>query len=272
MAEKQLGDVIARMSPSRLDVAQRCLAQFRFRYVDPDGRNMPFAWRMAFGSAMDDAANGVYSYKLEKHRTPSAEDAAERFAAAWDYNSTLVEEWEGSTRGNVLDVGTKGAKLWRNEIAQHVQPLKDPQLHVQREITDPMTQEKWTLHGYLDLLGEVDGLRMVTDLKTSGKRYSDSAFASNSQPAAYTLLTDVPVFSYHVVTTAKTPVTQVMTAKVGDSQRHAYVLRAGMLRRQIRHAYMTGDWLPNRQHMMCSKRYCDQWQRCVAEFGGEVKA
>ena len=44
-----------------------------------------------------------------------------------------------------------------------------------------------------------------------------------------------------------------------------------MIRRQIRNAYMTGDWLPNRQHMLCSKTYCEQWHRCQGEFGGEVK-
>ena len=272
MSERPIGDVIARMSPSRLDVAQKCLAQFRFRYVEPDDRNMPKAWRMMFGSAMDDAANGVYGVKLQTHETPSAKDAAERFAAAWDYNSTVVDDWEGSTKGDVLDIGTKGAALWRDEIAQHVQPLKEPQLHVEREIVDPRTQERWTLHGFLDLYGEVGGQEQTIDLKTSGKRYSASAFAGSSQPAAYTTLTGQQTFSYHVVTSTKHPATQVLTAKVSESHQTAYLVRAGMLRRQIRNAYMTGDWLPNRQHMTCSKRYCDQWQRCVAEYGGEVKA
>lgn len=271
MADRAIGDVIGRMSPSRLDVAQRCLAQFRFRYVDPDPKRVPHAWRMAFGSAMDDAANGVYNVKLRDATTPSAADAADRFAEAWDYNSTLVDEWEGSSRGQVLDVGTQGARLWRDNIAQYVQPTHAPQHHAEREIVDPRNQDKWTLHGYIDLMCNVKGIDVVSDLKTSGKRYNANAFV-NSQPAAYTLLTGVPVFSYHIITSTKQPQTQVLQAHIADDVRDMYVLRSGMLRRQIRNAHMSGDWLPNRQHMMCSKRYCDQWARCEAEFGGEVKA
>lgn len=272
MTERPIGEVIAKMSPSRLDVAQRCLALFRFRYVEPDGRNMPHAWRMAFGSAMDDAANVVYRRKLESHETVSSSEVADLFANAWDYNATLVEDFESSSRGELLDVGVRGAALWRDNIAQHVQPTKPPQLHVARDITDPRTREKWTLHGYLDLLCEINSTQVVSDLKTSAKRYNDSALTTNSQPAAYTLLTDVPTFQYHVLTNTKKPQTQVLSAHVSDDVRNSYIVRAGMLRRQVRHAYMTGDWIPNRQHVLCSRRYCDQWERCTREFGGEVKA
>ena len=158
-----------------------------------------------------------------------------------------------------LKVPREGPDLWAGELA--------------KEFGDMMAEDSSTAtERFLDLYGEVGGQEQTIDLKTSGKRYSASAFAGSSQPAAYTTLTGQQTFSYHVVTSTKHPATQVLTAKVSESHQTAYLVRAGMLRRQIRNAYMTGDWLPNRQHMTCSKRYCDQWQRCVAEYGGEVKA
>lgn len=260
------------MSPSRLDVAQRCLALFRYRYVDPQPNDTPSGWKRAFGAAMDSAANEVYEHKYANHRTVPASDAADRFAAAWEVEAETVGDWEGAKRGAVLDTGVEGAKLWRDNIAQWVQPTQLPQLHVEREVVDAANYDVWTLHGYIDVIGEVQGTTFVTDLKTSARRYSESSMFINTQPAAYTWLTQTPAFSYHVVTNTKQPQTQVLQGTVDASTQDLFLRRAGMLRRQVRAAYMSGDWLPNRQHVLCSRKYCEQWQRCAKDFGGEVKA
>ena len=272
MTEKQIGDVISRMSPSRLDCAAKCLAQFYYRYVSPVATDGARAWRLSFGNAMDDAANAVYREKLSRNNehTPSAKDAADRFAASWDIASLAIDDWEGTDQGTTLDIGVRGAKLWRDNIAQFVEPAMDPQLHIQCEIQDD-NRDRWTLHGFVDLLAHVDGHPVIIDLKTSSKRYSESSFASASQPAAYSIILDSPRFSYHVVTTAKNPVTQVLSATISETTQDNYLLRAGMLRRQIKQAYMTGDWLPNRMHMTCKRRYCEQWERCQSDYGGEVQ-
>jgi len=283
MVEKQLGDVINKMSPSRIDAAQRCLALFKYRYVDVQRHAEPRAWKTAFGTAMDDAANGVYQQKLDTHVTPSANDVAERFDWAWDLQKPLIEQWEDAKPGDILDRGTQGAKMWRENIALYMQPTQKPQFHVEREIVDPKDNSTWTLHGFIDLVGQVDGLAasfndmapgttINVDLKTSGKRYSESKLQTASQPAAYTILTGEPKFAYHVITTTKKPVTQWLQADISPSIQHLYVVRAGMTRRMIRNAYMTGDWMPNRDHVLCSRKYCGEWARCQAEFGGEVKA
>ena len=33
----------------------------------------------------------------------------------------------------------------------------------------------------------------------------------------------------------------------------------------------SGLYVPNRSSMLCSRRYCSFWQRCVVEYGGEVE-
>lgn len=270
MAERTLADLNGRMSPWRIDCANRCMAQFAFRYLERSRDNSQSV-AAAFGSALDMAANGVYSAKLKTHETPSANDAADRFASAWDYVSIVVDDWGDEDRGKLLDRGVAGAKLWRENVAQWVQPLSEPQVPRSKMLRDPQTGEHWELMGYVDLHAMVRDRETIVDLKAPGKRYSDSKVLTETQPVAYTLLTDVPRFEYHVVTNTPRPVTQVLGATIGDTHRDFFLLRASMIRRLIRAAYMSGDWLPNRQHTLCTRRYCDQWQKCEAKFGGEVR-
>ena len=219
MVEKELGEVISRMSPSRIDVAQRCLALFKYRYVVPDDLKHPSGWKRAFGAAMDTAANGVYTSKFESHVTPDAEDAAAQFAAAWDAESETVEDWSGTSKSDKLDSGVQGVKQWRENIALYCQPKQLPQLHVQKDVIDEKDNTTWTLHGYVDLVCDMPGHQdVVTDLKTSGRKYSGSAIQVNTQPAAYTYITGTSTFSYHVVTSTKVPKVQVLTAGV-DARR-----------------------------------------------------
>lgn len=271
MTERPLGPLIERMSPWRIDCANRCMAQFFFRYVQRRKRDERQSVAAAYGTAFDEAGNHVYRGKLETGETTSADDAADMFAAQWDFISMVVDDWGSDKKGVLLDRGVAGAKLWRNNIAQFVKPLSKPQQKLEKVVADPRTGDEWLLMGYLDLHAEVRGVEVVSDMKAPGKRYSEGRLLQESQPTAYTILADVPRFEYHVVTNTPRPVTQVIGANISKDAQEAFLLRAGMLRRRIEHSYMSGDWLPNRQHQLCTRRYCDHWEACQNEFGGEVR-
>lgn len=264
-----LESLIGRMSPSRLETATKCLAQFAFRYVE----RLPERFRaaMQFGNAVDDTGNGTYRAKQQRGVTPSAKDVQERFAAAWDYESAAVDDWGEETRGSLLDTGVKAVAAWRDRIAVHVQPEGVQQM-LEAQVVDPVSGDPFVLTGYLDVRGVAKDRRLVADLKTSGKRYSPDVFSRKFQPVVYTLCTGIPTFEYHVLTTTKTPQTQVLRATLPDSDRDAFLRRAGMIRRQIAHAWQTGDWIPNRTHQMCSRRYCEFWATCEKRHGGRVPA
>lgn len=264
-----LESLIGRMSPSRLETAAKCLAQFAFRYVE----RLPERFRaaMQFGNAVDDTGNGTYEAKRKSGATPSKSDVQERFAAAWDWAAAAVDDWEDETAGQLLDVGVKAVAAWRDRIAVHVVP-EAVQEKLEAVVADPATGDRFVLTGYLDVRGNVPSKqrRVVADLKTSGRVYRPDVFARRFQPVTYTLLTGIPTFEYHVLTTTKEPQTQVLRATLPDSDRDAFLRRAGMIRRQVGHAYATGDWLPNRSHMMCSRRYCEFWATCEKRHGGRV--
>jgi hypothetical protein len=265
-----LASLIGTVSPNRLETAQRCLAQFGFRYVEK--LKQRWSSQLSFGRAADDASNSSYKDKLRTGDTPSADDVKDRFAAAWDFEAENVDVWEeGETRGTLLDSGTAAMAVWRDFVAEKITPT-----HVQErltvEVADPTTGETFGLLGIVDVRGSVTGRKVTADLKTSGKSWNPSAFVRNAQPAAYTILTGTPLFEYDVLVLTKQPRAQILRREITDGERTAFLRRAGMIRRQIANAYRTGDWLPNRTGFLCTRRHCDHWRECEKRFGGTVPA
>lgn len=269
-----LARLIDVVSPWKLETANDCLAKFYFRYVERD-RSDRYRAAMQLGNAFDATGNDTYRAKMKNGRTPSARDVQERFAAHWQFEADAVDDWQGETRGGLLDIGVQGAALWRDRVAAWVAPLSAQQ-DVTTEVQDVVSGDRFALRGIVDMRGEVmqhgAKLKVITDLKASGRRFQESAFHRKFQPVAYTLLTGTPTFQYHVVVTTKTPQTQIMQCAISDDDRAAFLRRAAMLRRQVATAHRTGDWLPNRASNLCSRRYCPHWGRCEKTFGGTVPA
>lgn len=263
-----LARLIDTVSPSRLETAERCLAQFFYRYV----QRSPFRYRseLSFGRAVDDCGNGTYAEKIKSGETPTKSDVQERFAAAWDFEAVTVDVWnEGADKDSLMDLGTKAVALWHDRIAVHVKPIAT-QEKLTTWVTDPITGQGFNLLTVLDVRAEVNGVPQVVDLKTSGKAYRPDSMTRKAQPPAYSIAANLPTFSYHVLVTTKSPQTQVLTSPITDSDRRGFLIRAGMIRRQIAHAFRTGDWLPNRTGFMCTRRHCEHWESCERDFGGRV--
>lgn len=262
-----LEQLIGVVSPSRLDTAQRCMAQFFFRYV----QRLPERWRssLSYGRAVDACGSEVYAHKLEHATTPSVRDVQERFAAAWDYEADGVDVWEdGASKGKLLDVGVRAVGSWRDAVAVSFVPHA---VQERLERTIAVGDDSFTLQGVLDVRGSnADGVAVVADIKTAGKAYAQSELLRRSQPHAYTLLTGLERFEFHVLLTTKDAATQVIGGDVPRADADAWARRASMTRRSIAHAYQTGDWLPNRQHFLCTQRHCEFWTACERTFGGRV--
>ncbi len=262
-----LAELTGRMSPSRLETASACLAKFAFSYVE----RLP--WRFSssaqFGNAVDAVAAWAYGDKIKSGEAPVRADVRDRFAAEWDYQADAVDDWRDWRRGELLDIGVAGVGRWRDRIVDFVEPLAVQQ-KLEVEITDPIDGDRYVLNGIVDLRARVAGREVIVDGKTSEKRYPASRVARSYQPPTYSVLGACSTFEYHVQTVAKEPQVQVLRANITDSDRRSLLLRAGMIRRQIAHAFRTGDWLPNRTHFLCSRRYCDHWAACEKRFGGRV--
>jgi len=264
----KLDKLIGLVSPSRLETAQVCMAKFCFRYIEREPE--PWNAAMQFGTAFDETVGHCFTAK-KATRLPTIKRAQEMFASEWDYAAGAIEVWQGEQRGALLDIGVKCVAAWQPRIGRHIKPLA-VQEHLTEQVKDPISGDTFALQGFLDIRGTRRTVDIVADTKTSKKAYSQSVFQKRMQPVSYTLLTGLNTFEYHVVTRTKKPAVQVLRATITDDDRRGFLIRAGILRRNIAHAYRTGDWLPNRDSNLCSKRYCAFWSKCEARFGGSVPA
>lgn len=272
-----IADLVDYVSPSRLGVWLRCQQQWAFIYIERL-RRAPNA-AIAYGNAFDSTADQVYLAKLGFGDTPSADDAASIFAAAWDIDSEKVEDWQGADRGELLDEGVALAAHWRERVAVHVKPNR-LQVPVALDLVVPTQHHEanarlgvsngFRMRGYADMVAEIEGRDVVVDHKASAKSWSAVDVIRSTQATFYGSALNVPWFQLHVARRTRKPTVQILGRRVRERDLQYLVHETAIARRQIARACQTGDFIPNRQQPMCSKRWCAFWRECVAKHGGVV--
>lgn len=280
---KTLPQILDTFTPSKLELVERCPEAFFQRYVL--GRRRPPGAAQAFGNAFDACANNVYAAKLRTRETDSANEVRDLFADWWAIESRKVEEWGPEEHpGKMLDTGAAGVVTWRDRIAVYVQPLREPQVPIEFEVTSARQDldeacgiaPKWRVFGKVDLLASVDspGLKVAAtciDQKASRRTYGEAEVLRSAQPAMYCRGLNVPLFQFHNMRTdLVTPKVQVVRTVVSEGAVEHVLHRMEIARRTIARAYASGDWTPNRNHQLCSRRWCGFAAECESRHGGRV--
>lgn len=277
---KTLSDLVDFLSPSRLAGWSRCQQQWFYIWAE-GSRRRPTA-SMNFGNAADRASNDVYMNKIAMGETETAERTRELWREHWQTEADQVEDWQGEDRGAMTDEGVAMIGEWRERVALHVKPLAvqkliEVEVDSRQSDRDHEANERagvaqlFRVRGYVDVHAIVDGVETFCDLKVGRKYWGAADFMRQLQPAAYSLA-GVDRFQFHTLRRVRDrrKVVRVIARTVTATDRKHFVATAGIARRQIAHACSTGDFLPNRNQTLCSKRWCGFWRRCVQQHGGSV--
>lgn len=251
------------ISPSQAGMFARCQAQWKYRYVD--GIKSPPSAALAFGKAFDETANSVYSEKMVTGDTAESGEVADRFAAQWDAASATIEDWEDEDRGALLDKGVALAGLWRNDIAVNVKP-------VGVQVPANVEADGVKVFGIIDTVAEEGGTKVVHELKTKAKSISDGDMARSLQVPIYAHAAGTDRVQWDVCVKTKIPKTQTVPVTVTPEDVRGALNQLVLSKRLIDASVRSGDFLPNRQQMMCSRRWCAYWSRCEKDHGGTVPA
>lgn len=261
-------------SPTKLDMWQRCQRAFYYRYIL--GLKSPPSAAMAFGRAMDDTTSGVYAEKMVTGET--VDDVDDRWAHEWDRASSDVADWQGDDRGSLTDQGVKIVRLWRDRVAVPSIPTS-VQDHRAVEVSGleskpilPSEDRKADLvfHGVADVMLDIGGAKAIGELKTRARKMSEDEMVRSPQAAGYSITHQTNLMQWHVATRTKNPDVQVLDQITDPGQSGALLYRVGIAHRQVRFATRSGDFLPNRANMLCSKRWCAYASQCERECGGTV--
>lgn len=245
------------LSPSQLDTYTRCGHQWYLRYIE--GRKVPPGIAALKGRATHKGAEGNWKQKIESRQDLPAKQIKEIASDAFEQEKkggfilTPEEESAGlqKTLGHAKDRTVALAGLFAEKVA----PIYQPKM-VEQNFTIEIPKAPFDISGRVDM---VDDQNRVPDLKTSGKRKSQSEADNSVQLTVYAagvqMMTGLPVpeVRLDVLVDTKEPQHQQIISTRGKRDFEALVNRINMVTRGIEAGVFTpavpGSW-------WCSPRFC----------------
>jgi len=158
------------------------------------------------------------------------------------------------------------ARMYLDEVAPEITPaVINGQPAIEMAVSGEISGVK--VRGILDL---VDAHGCIRDVKTAARKPSRVEPGYALQIATYAEIAPHVTGEAALVTlvATKTPQLVTMAYRVSDADR-AY---ARALYPRVQDAMRTGCVTPNRGSNLCSRKHCNFWAACEAEYGGKVKA
>jgi len=176
----------------------RCPRSYRYRYLD-GWREKETRAAMAFGRCFE---NALGAYFREE-----------------DCSAVLFKEWE-AYRDSPFEF--KKGETWDRLVHQGVHLLQrfaqDGRVRIQN-----LT---WRfLRGYLDAIGEIDGVRCLIDWKTTKSRYPEGPeglLSLDPQLICYSWITGIPEVALVVFVRKHAPEIQYLRARISEEQRQEF--------------------------------------------------
>ena len=214
---------------------------------------------LGLGSAVHDALAENFRQKIETRRDLPAEGAVALFRAAWAGQLDQITLEKDDDPADLKEAGEVMTRVYMDRAAPKIEPAA-VELRVAGEIGGVPVQ------GYVDVL-DVNG--DIIDMKTAKRATAEAPAGYRNQIATYAML--APGASgkarLDTLTKGKTVDLKHTTLAITDSDRHHTTRLYQIAREQM----ASGVYVPNRGATLCSRKYCSFWERCTAEYGGEVK-
>jgi RecB family exonuclease len=255
----QVADVL---SPSQVRTFMDCSARWWYKYglglPDPKGSSL------VRGIVVHRMAE-IYLRTKFAGAAPEVDELAEIFDDVWSETSAEGSFQPGEDLDKLKAQTATLARMYLDEVAPEIEPAVirgEPaiELRVAGEIGGVKVR------GILDLL---DSHGCIRDLKTAARKPSCVAPDYALQIATYAEIAPQVTGEAQLVTlvATKTPQLVTMAYHVSDADR-AY---ARSIYPRAQDAMRTGCVTPNRGSNLCSRKHCNFWEACEAEYGGKVK-
>ena len=227
-------------SVSQLKTWMLCPRRFELRYV----RGVPPAFlpvALAFGTAFHAAAGRFYSGVQSLGAPPTFEVLAQTFRDSWqtqlDGNVPLQAD-EDEDLGAIVDLGVRMLKVFEAHVASRPVQVEAIEHAFAVALHDPDTGEVLDekLVGFFDLVLREGERRVIVELKTAAKKYSQDQLDYDLQPSAYKFAamglgwTDASV-RFSIITKTKVPAVQEVDLLRGPLAENDFLRTAlGVLR------------------------------------------
>lgn len=259
------------ISHSQASQILRCPAQYRFRYID--GIKIPPPAAIHFGIAVDEGLSVNYGQKIQTEKDLSAADVTDAFLDKFDHPETDVD-WQGEDPADLRETGVGLVALHMASYAPTIFPKA-----VQDRLTikfEGLEKPVMMVPDIITREGSVHDIKTCKkspsknpdgSYKLSPEHFHQGALYAAGHEAKYGFPATGVQMSYHVKT--KTP--KIVTAKVvtTPAQEQFTIEQLARAAKMIDLCTENDLWIPNRSHMMCSKKQCGFWDLCIAKYGAD---
>ena len=255
----QIADVL---SPSQVRTFMDCSARWWYKYglglPDPKGSSL------VRGIVVHRMAE-IYLRTKFFGAAPEVDELAEIFEDVWNETSAEGSFQPGEDLDKLKAQTAQLARMYLDEVAPEIEPaVINGQPAIEMAVSGQIGGVK--VRGILDL---VDVRGCIRDVKTAARKPSCVSPDYALQIATYAEIAPEVTGEAQLVTlvATKTPQLVTMAYRVSDEDR-AY---ARAIYPRAQDAMRTGCVTPNRGSNLCSRKHCNFWQACEAEYGGKVK-
>lgn len=181
------------LSISGFGTMRRCAKQFEYAYVD--GLRNPPGVAMTKGKAVHKGAEVVHRYTIDHGELMQLEEALQKVSDKFDDDKVEIEDWEDLKEGTVKDAALANFRVYYKQAVPLIRPVAAEKTFAQKFGTVPM-------RGVIDLIDKVPGdysleddpeqppplVEVVSDLKVTGKSWSEQRIQNDPQLTAYSIV------------------------------------------------------------------------------------
>ena len=246
------------LSPSSLNQFLDCQTRWFYRRVLglPDKRGAA----LALGAAVHKAVETNFRQKIETKEDLPAEGVTAVFMDAFTRElDSGVELEKTDCVADLREAGEIMTRVYMEQCAPRIQPAAI-EVHVSGKIGDVPVQ------GFIDLL-DTDG--QIVDLKTAKAKPSQVSPGYLLQVSTYAMIEPRSNGRARLDTLTKTKTVGLhsQSLEIGQADRRHAERLYSIAREQMQ----TGLFIPNRGSHLCSRKYCAYWEKCQADYGGQVR-
>jgi PD-(D/E)XK nuclease superfamily len=222
----------------------RCPRRYRYRYLE-GWREKETRAAMAFGRCFENALGGYFS----------GDDCGAVLFREWEaYREAPFEYKKGETWDRLVHQGVHLLQRFAQDNRVSVQnPRKNLQIKFSRTLT-----KSSEFVAYLDAIGDIDGVRCLSDWKTTTSRYPEGpqgVLSLDPQLICYSWITGIPEVALVVFVRKHAPQIQYLRATITEEQRQEFGRLVETTNEQIEAAHFnphSGIRFPQNGCVSCS--------------------
>jgi hypothetical protein len=258
------------LSPSQYSMYLRCSRQYEYRYIEERKEAPGIA--LARGSAIHKGAEVTHQRTIDTGKPASMEEASQAVADTFTERSVEVEDWTDN-KGNVLikgDIKDKTISSFQVYYAQAV-PLINPV-----KVEKPFAVKVGTVpvFGIIDLIDSIidtemslendpdnpSHIEVVSDLKTTGKRWAPQKLRCDPQLTFYAIAENTTKVRWDFVIDQKSgTVYEPKRSERNDNDKRILIedveMVAHLIKKGVSFRCDSTSWA-------CTPRYCGFFERC----------